>query len=443
MKSVNRVDPIDPPPATAAGTDMVRLILIAGLFVILEFLLINGVLLLLGQASIFDQLSKGLTTSYLSEDSWRPMRQAYRWFMEPQSGTIYQDIFFDQHVKFQYSPTSLLFFVVANHLHIPTSNAVLNWIGEGVVFVEAAAVGSLAWLLAARSETIRDDWRVKAGCAGIAAFSCLVFYPVLTAYDYGQLQTWINTGFALACICWLIGWRAAAGLLIGAVCLLKPQFALFLIWGILRRQWSFLSGWMVIVIPGLLISIHEFGFANHLDYIRVLRYIALHGEAYNPNQTVNGLLNRMLFNGTNLYFNGHQFAPYHPVVYVGTLISSGILTLLALFWRATKGGANILDFLIAGLTFTLASPVGWEHHFGILPPIFVSLFFVLAGQPPSTLRRNLLIVLAAAFVFAANYFKITESAAATHFNFIQSYLFFAASTVLWLLYRLRGADAAI
>jgi hypothetical protein len=40
---------------------------------------------------------------------------------------------------------------------------------------------------------------------------------------------------------------------------------------------------------------------------------------------MNGLKNRLLFNGNNLIWDGAAFASYNPVVYAGTLLSFAVL----------------------------------------------------------------------------------------------------------------------
>ena len=73
---------------------------------------------------------------------------------------------------------------------------------------------------------------------------------------------------------------------------------------------------------------------------------------------MNGLLHRLLFNGSNLQFEGDRFAPFAPVVFAGTVVSSLLIVALALFGRvapAARGGP--LDLCAALLAAVMASPV--------------------------------------------------------------------------------------
>lgn len=227
-------------------------------------------------------------------------------------------------------------------------------------------------------------------------------------------------------------------MLICAICLVKPQFAAFLLWGALRHQWSFLIGWCAVAFPALAISVALFGAANHLDYLSVLQFLSRHGEAYYANQSVNGLLNRMLFNGDGLNWSGTDFPPCNEVVYFGTLLSSMALILAALLVRGRqpdKGG--LFDFMTAALTFTIASPIAWEHHYGILPPILIDLLFALLATPRLARSFSLWMTLGIAYVLSANDFPIANLAAGTSFNFVQSYVLFGGLAALWLLYRVE------
>ena len=44
-----------------------------------------------------------------------------------------------------------------------------------------------------------------------------------------------------------------------------------------------------------------------------------------PNQSVNGLVNRMLFNGNNLEWDAWHFAPPNAIVQLATMLTSALL----------------------------------------------------------------------------------------------------------------------
>jgi hypothetical protein len=103
-------------------------------------------------------------------------------------------------------------------------------------------------------------------------------------------------------------------------------------------------------------------------------------------------------------------------------------------------GASTVDFAIAALTFTVASPVAWEHHYGILAPIY-------AAVAPAMLARRVLGAitapwLAVSYVLTSNYFDVARRAADTPFTPMQSYLLAGALMLLVAMYRLRSIEAS-
>ncbi len=422
-------------PAAGSG----RRLFVTSLFIVLSVGFCNLLARETGAESVRTEFYRWLRHPGVGADnSWRPMLVALNWLKDPTDGFLYQNVFFIQNAKFQYPPTSLLPLALLEKLGIRLSIGVLNQIGWVWIVVTAAAMLVYSLILAERSGVVmRDDRRGRALVAAVAVFATLSFYPVMLAYTIGQVQAWINATFIFACLCWLLERRMATGMLIGAICLLKPQFSLFLIWGALRRQWPFLIGWGLVVAPALILSLVLYGFANHLDYLRVLQFLSHHGEIYYHNQSVGGLLNRLLVDGDSVGLP-FGFPPYNPVVYVGMLASSAILVLGALFLRArTPDSGGLLDFLTAALTFTLASPIAWEYHYGVQLPILATLLFALLAQPQEGGRSGLWATLAIVYVLSANYFFVTNETADTPFNFVQSYLLFAGFAALWLLYQVR------
>jgi hypothetical protein len=215
------------------------------------------------------------------------------------------------------------------------------------------------------------------------------------------------------------------------MCLVKPQYGVLVVWGAMRRQWRFVWAAAVTGGAGLAASVWLFGFANHLDYLRVLSFISRHGESFYANQSVNGLLNRLLGNGNSLSFEPNAFAPYHPVVYAVTTAGSLAFLGLGLFGpRRPEGRGSALDFGTAALAATLASPVAWEHHYGILIPLYAVLFGDLCRAPR---RRWGLALLGISYALTGNFFAVLNRTADTPFNFLQSYVLAGALLTLALL----------
>ncbi len=246
--------------------------------------------------------------------------------------------------------------------------------------------------------------------SSIAAGFTLTFYPIVKAYTLGQLQVWINGLFAVALLCWALGWKSFSGFLVGLTCLMKPHYGLFLAWALLRAEWRFMAVCAATVAAGLGAAVLVFGFANHIDYLRVVSFLGERGEAYYPNHSINGLLNRIMSIADpeqykNLEFVAGHFPPFNPWVYGLTVSSSAAILAAALLHRSTTGDpARLYDFCLMALSCTMASPIAWEHHYGILLPIFAVLVVAVAPKPLP------LGLLAAAYALASVYIPATHAA---------------------------------
>jgi alpha-1,2-mannosyltransferase len=406
------------------------------------FLLLNGIALniLLSffcEKTVLDFSGFFLKTPiHAGEDSWRQIANALDYLSSPHERPLYAEIFFARKNKFQYPPTSLLLIEPLRGLPYPKMVAAANFISWLAVIG-----GSFVLALVLMKGWARPPTGSRYSAAGVAAALILAlgftltFYPIVKSFEVGQIQTWLYFLFVLALWSWLSGKKTLSGILVGLICLIKPQLGLFALWGLVRGERRFTAG--IVGTAGTLgaVSVALFGWANHVDYLRALAFMGKHGESYYTNQSVNGLVNRLIFNGTNLHGNPHAFAPYNGWVYAITLATTALLIAAALFWRPGRGRrVGIEDFLIAALTFTMASPIAWEHHYSILLPIF-------AAALPAALRagreRLTVWILAAAFALCSNIYPMINSLANTRLNFLQSHLFFGGLALLIMLYRLR------
>ncbi|HET9644209.1 MAG TPA: glycosyltransferase family 87 protein [Burkholderiaceae bacterium] len=454
---------------------------------------------------------------YGFDDSWRNMAKAYEWLKHTEPGALlYQSLLIDQHVKFQYPPSSLLLNVLAERVGVPFRPEWLNAIGWIFMALQAAVCAKLtstlmrrvsshlgpgehmsvpmawgfmalsillfypvmrAYGLSTLAERIgvpfRPVWLKRIGwifmalqvavfgkltstfmcrvsgdagrrehmsvlAAGIlAALSVLLFYPAMKAFSLGQVQAWLNAWFVVACWCWFSGRRELAGLFVGAILLFKPQFALFFFWGLLRREWRFVFGMALVVIPGELVALRLFGLSTHLDYLAALRFLSHVGEAFYPNQSINGVLNRVLGNGEALRWQVQGFPPYSPSVYLGTVLSSIVLIGSSLFFRFRSGSVGFVDFLIAGLSFTMASPIAWEHHYGGTLGIVFPVLVVLTVGVSSLRSPVLAATLVLAYVVSSQYLPPRPGWASGSGSLVLSYLYCMAALMLVLLYRVR------
>jgi len=325
----------------------------------------------------------------MGSDSSRFMNHAWDTFKSGQP--LYQTLFFTQHVKFIYPTSSLLLYWFAHAVHLSGSFLIkpivlLSLLGTlyfaGKVFVYKASETSPL------SSTEQRNIRLMIALLGF------LFYPLVYGAYIGQIQTLLTFFWTLAVWAWITNRKSLAGLAIALVCVFKPTLAVFVLWAVLRREWrffAFLSGTLAVV---QIVSIALFGWRNELDYFAVLSYISHHGEAFIPNQTINGVLERYTRNGNMAVWSDNIYPPYNRLVYLGTVISSAIMLLFGLLAPVlARWKDRALDVMLFGMLSTVASPIAWEHHYGYF---FVPSIYLLASI--FSQRRLLPIVFTASFM---------------------------------------------
>ncbi len=368
-------------------------------------------------------------------DSWNPMIVAIEHLRRHPDVPVYSAVFFAGRTKFQYPTSSLLFIDLLQRVtgaSWPAIIAALNWMSWCCIWM----TGLASWRLFLRSYEDADrppsepaSDRILLLGAGLAL--TVAFYPLAQSYVLGQIQTSITLLTALALLAWQRGRKETAALCIGICCAVKPQWAMLLLWGALRREWT-LAAVGAATFAGLALAAGVlYGFNHWIDYLSVLSFISQRGEGYYPNQSVNGLMNRLLFNGTNVTWL-ETWPDFHPVVYAAT-VGAAVLILGAALTYRIREQAGVRDLALIILSMTMASPIAWEHHYGVLLPIFALLAPIALSERPFGQYSGAYLVIA--FVVASQRLDLTNRLANTRFNVLQSYLFFAAAMVLVLLYR--------
>jgi hypothetical protein len=148
-----------------------------------------------------------------------------------------------------------------------------------------------------------------------------------------------------------------------------------------------------------------------------------------------GLLNRAIFNGENIEYHPYVYPPFVPWVYYVTLVTTVVLVVLVLAypWRERAGG--MADMGAVGVVCVIATPMAWEHHYGVLLTIFVWLWFGVYRW-----GEGRVLWLATAWVLIADFLSPFNGLANVPVvNVLQSYMYFGALLLLGLLMK-AGAE---
>lgn len=368
-------------------------------------------------------------------DSWLPMLKSLDYFRDHPHEPIYFAKLYDTLIY----PLPSLFPMVlvravglgARELRILAS---ASWL---------AAVGVLGFALAI------GQLQLKRRGASLSAMSMLGvavlwagFYPLFKGYALGNASTFLSCAFAAVIFVWSRGTKrgeVAGGLLVAAMTMVKPQFVLLLLWFALRRKWSALTAALAFAGVLFAMSFAYFGVHNNLDYLTVLASLSHKAQSHYGNQSMFGTLNRMTFHGENLPYHPFVYSPNIPWIYRTTVLTSLLLTALGLFfpWGKLKGSAGDLGAM--AILSVAASPMAWEHHYGIVFAVLAWVWFTYGCWQE---RRPWLLALSA-FLLCNSLSPIHEFLSnKVGWNVLQSYLYFGALLLVFLLMRLAYTETS-
>lgn len=428
---------------------------------VLAFLVIVSVLIILSLASDvllwvlnLDRFSLGLVRTYFaftldSADSWWPINEAVQVYAADPEAGIYQTVFFEKKIKFQYPPMSLLPFVAFEKMGYGFHAVVKLMMLLSFVSI-IGIILSLYRTVETSCSAIGEGEFIKGRSMKVALLAMLIigtltFYPVVNGYRLGQVQVFINLAICLMFMCWLENWKLLAGIMVALAAIVKPQYGLILIWALFRKEKDFSIGMLLVLIPTGIASLIVFGFQEHLDYLSTLSVMGQHGEVYRSNQSMNGLLNRLLSGMSTIEFQFYSFAPYNVIVHAGTLISTVLLLLFGLFYRpgsnkgVSAGEQNLnsaLDLATMVIIATIVSPIAWSHHYATFWPILILGFLVaikIFRKQRNWLSVVNLVLLSVSYLFVSNYFYWALDDASVidpPRNLLQSYIYFGALILL-------------
>jgi alpha-1,2-mannosyltransferase len=375
-------------------------------------------------------------------DSWTPIQRALAYVQTHDPSGLYQETYYHSADQFIYSPISLLLYRITNFPPLLdwSSTASLNrfcW------WLTIASCGLLSVLMIeALRKFARDEQPMRGvGVAYIgllAGVALLFFYPVMRAYNLGQIQTMLNFLIMVSLLAWIYDRQFISGGVLAIVCIIKPPLAFMALWALLRRKFWFVCGMAIVLATLTIASVAIYGLPVHIEYADLMAFLSRRGESYYGNNAINGLLNRMFFLGNNLEWDGtHTSLPYNRWIHAATVLSSLALMVCALIPVGARSAlSSTLDFGVGLVTFTLASPVAYDSHFGFVLPLFWIALIALQKSGEDRIRPYLL--LAIAYALCALYWSPTKIFANTYLNFLQSTLLYGCLLLLYGMYVLRS-----
>ncbi|HTU49312.1 MAG TPA: glycosyltransferase family 87 protein [Acidobacteriaceae bacterium] len=357
------------------------------------------------------------------------------WQQHPNA--LYETVFFQRGIRFIYPPTSLLLYrawQAAGRIGISPSIA-LNVMLLLALFGTMAVAGEFLLRLlpepTVRESTPADRWKIRALIAALV----FVFLPIIDAYNLGQIQTLLNFMLMAAALLWLRGSRVSPAILIGLTCWLKPQMILFVLWGLLRRQWRFTTSLLITFLAGAFLSVAVFGWHNSVEYVQVLRYLGRRGDSMFWNQSLNGLLHRLMHVGS-IITSFYGYPPFNRTIYLATILSSAAMVLLALTVPVLRNmTATTADFLIYAMACTMASPIVWQHHYGVFFLVF------LLWIPEALQHRRTLVFLLPIYLLMTDTWAPLTPLMFTRWTFLISHVYFGGLALfLYTLFREQSDD---
>ena len=363
-------------------------------------------------------------------DSWTPMLGSVDSFLAHPGLPIYQAKLYDTLIYPLTSILPLLWMRKAGMSDAAVLRALMvaSWLAVCAVVGMAVAIAAKVVSCGGAARQ-RLSWRAVVATS-IAAF---FFMPITLAFSLGQAQIFLDLFFALLVFYWVQGKERPAGVMMALLAMVKPQFGLLLLWAALRRRWSALVSGCVTLGVGGVVSLVAFGVRNNLDYIGVMAGLSRKAQSHYANQSMFGLLNRAIFNGENIPYHPYVYPPFVPWVYYVTLATTALLVVLALAYPWRKRAGGMADLSAIGVVCVIATPMAWEHHYGVMLGIFVWLWFgVYRRGVGNVWMLALAFVLIADFLSPFNFFSAIPVA-----NVLQSYMYFGALLLIGLLMRSR------
>jgi alpha-1,2-mannosyltransferase len=265
----------------------------------------------------------------------------------------YDRTFTAHHLEFTYPPFALVFL------------SPLAWTSSFVTQVALWTASVLALTVSVYVVCLqaggKEGWRLASNAFGWVAFASIVFEPVRSTLDYGQINAVL---LCLVVVDLFVVPRRHRGWLIGLAAATKLTPLVFLALPLLERDWKTVvrgvgaalgaTGLVWLVSPGV---------ARTYWTADVFAARRAGNVGYVGNQSLYGLLHRWPFPSTG-----------QPYLWA---VLAGAVTLLGLYVarQCLRDGRRVAAMLALAFVGLLVSPISWTHHFVwivLLPPFLVA-----------------------------------------------------------------------
>ena len=362
-------------------------------------------------------------------DSWLPMMQSVDYFLQHPHLPIYYAPLYDTLI---YSLASILPLWLLKRMGMGDM-AMLRLLASTswLALVGIAGVALVMGRRFLKARGVRMDWQTVLAVV-LAVLFC---YPLLKGYALGNAQTYLSFEFALLLLLWSAGHEAAGGAVGALLAFVKPQYALLLIWMAVRKRWSATAAFLLTSAVLILLSVLVFGWRNNLDFLHVLAGLSKKAQSHYGNQSMFGTLNRMIGNGENISYTPLLYTPYIRWVYLTTVATALVLMGAVLLFPWGKLRGSCADLSAMGIVSVAASPMAWEHHYGIVCGIFAWVWFAYGCWQA---KRPWLLGLAALLTMNA-WLGFNRLADHHGWNALQSYMYLGALLLVAVLMRMARA----
>ena len=364
----------------------------------------------------------------VGNESWLLLQRALE-LLPPDGADLYRVVYFEHGIKLSYPPSALLLWQAAAsacrqcsaQTLMSTLNAIGLWLTLAIPVVTSAELLGGRW---ARGASRADRALIVAG----VVLLCAAYYPLALANALGQVQAWLNALFAVAFWAFSRQRHIVSGVVLGVMVLVKPYAALLVLWAALRGHRRLVLAALATIGAGLAVSLAIYGVDSHFGYFRMAAVLSERGESMYANQSINGLLNRLFLAPEQIRWEHTAPPPYHPAVAIGTMAALVSGTATAFWWpRRWVAAGTSCDLAFAVVIMLIGSPIGWEHYYAMLLPLYA---IFLAETPARADRTEIALVLAST-VLTGMFLAPVARIESRPWSILQSYQL--AGAVLFLL----------